>query len=106
MNNQLWKATLNPSSPRYREWRKIFDTDDIQLISPLTFTAKLGTQTDYIHLLDWHNIIGEESDRMLQYFSQKFSVPIDQIEKEFDETGHVPIRASDVIISYSVRAFI
>jgi hypothetical protein len=105
-SHQLWKATLNSSSPRYREWRKIFNSDDIPLIGPGTFSAKLGTETDFVHLLDWHQIVGEESDRMLEYFSKKFKTPIDQVEKEFDETGHVPIRASDVVVSYSLRAFL
>lgn len=106
MNHQMWKATLNPSSPRYLEWRKIFESDDVPLISPLTFSAKLGTQSDFVHLLDWHNIVGDESDRLLKYFSDKFHVPEDDLLREFDSTGHIPIRQSDVIISYSLRAFI
>jgi len=26
---ELWRAVLNPSSPRYLEWRKVFDTDEV-----------------------------------------------------------------------------
>ena len=104
--HQLWKATLNPSSPRYLEWRKIFESDDIPLINPLVFEAILGNERDKSHLLDWHNIIGDESDRLLDYFAKKYKVRTEELEKEFDNTGHIPIRASDVIISYSVRAFI
>ena len=106
MSHQLWNATLNPSSPRYIEWRKIFERDEIPLISPVAFAAVLGNERDTVHLLNWHDIVGEESDRLLAYFAQKYKRPVDQIEKEFDDTGHIPIRASDVVIHYSLRAFI
>jgi hypothetical protein len=106
VNHQLWKAVLNPSSPRYIEWRKIFESDEIPLISPVSFVAILGNERDTVHLINWHDVVGDESDRMVIYFAEKYKMSHAQVEKEFDNTGHVPIRASDVIISYSMRAFI
>jgi len=106
MNQKLWRAQLNPKSPRYLEWRKIFESDEIPLVTPSAFDAQLGNETDSIHLLDWFEIVSETSDRMLEYFAAKFGTTIEEVEKEFDETGHIPIRASDVIVSYDVRAFI
>lgn len=106
MNQTIWNARLNPSSPRYLEWRKIFDEDEIPLVSSIPFQAKLGEETDTIFLLDWFQIVGEESDRMLDFFAQKFSASRDEVEKTFDQAAHIPIRSSDVIISYSVKVFI
>ena len=107
MSTRLWKAVLNPSSPRYPEWKKIFkESDDIPLVAPCSFEASLGGETDKVYLLDWSNIADEESDLLLNYFAVKFSDTVDAVQKWIDADGHFPIRESDVTIVYELRAFI
>lgn len=106
MNGKIWKAYLNPSSPRYLEWRKIFQQDEIPLINNVAYQAKLGDQRDTIFLLNWFKIVGEESDNLIAYFANKHGLTHTEIEKQFDADGHVPIRTSDVIVAYDLRMFI
>lgn len=103
---ELWRASLNPSSPRYVEWRKIFDTDEIPITSPFPIKAKLGEEEDMIHAIDWRMLDGLTSERLIEYIANKFAVTPAEVEKQIDEDAHFPIRASDVIISMSPRAFI
>lgn len=105
-DNRLWHATLNPSSPRYRDWRKIFESDEIPLINSVAHKARLGDEEDTVYLLNWFEIIGDESTRMLQFFADKFKCTEDEVEKQFDHDGHIPIRTSDVTIIYKLAAFL
>jgi len=104
--NDLWEATLNSSSPRYDKWRTILDSDRVPLLTPMAITAVLGGEKDTVYLLDWQDMDEESSDRLVDYICSRFSEERQAVISELDRTGEFPIRTSDVIISYSVRAFL
>jgi hypothetical protein len=106
MQGVTWKARLNPSSPRYREWRKIFNGDEIQLINNIAYEASLNGQRDTIFLINWFEVMGTEADRMVAYFAEKNNESIEKTEKDLDHDGSVAIRAIDVLITYDSKAFI
>ncbi len=103
---ELWRASLNPSSPRYLEWRKIFDSDHIPVVSPFPIKATLGEETDMIYAVAWNELDGPTSDRLIDYMAKKFNTTALAVAEQIEADMHFPIRASDVIVSMSPRAFI
>jgi hypothetical protein len=104
---QFWRAHLNPSSPRYPQWRKIFDSDEVPLASPFPIRAKLGPE-DFqpIYCLDWNQIVGTPSDKLIAFVVERFNVTPRQAAAQLEDDGVFPIRAADVLISFSPRAFL
>lgn len=102
---ELWRASLNPSSPRYIEWRKIFASDDIPIVSPFPIKAKLGEETDMIYAICWDELDGPTADRLVDYMAEKFNASPITVAEQIESDSHFPIRASDVIIAFSPRAF-
>jgi hypothetical protein len=102
----FWRASLNPSSPRYLEWRKIFDSDDIEITSPFPINATLGNERDKIHAIDINALDQDTYDRLIAYMAAKFKTPKELMDQAVQKDSHFPIRASDVVISFSPRAFI
>jgi hypothetical protein len=105
--NKLWWAKLNTSSPRYREWYGILDSDDVPLIQPQSTLADLGPEKDVeIYALDWQNLDEGQSERLLTCLSRKFGADSEVIQHDLDRDGHLPIRAADVTVFYDARAFL
>ena len=106
MTRELWWASLDKSSPRYADWRAILGTDKVSLVSPWSAQAKLGDETCEVYLLDWQDLDGEASQRLLDFLAAKFCVETKVIEEDLDKDGHFPIRATDVYVCFDMRAFI
>jgi hypothetical protein len=104
--NDLWRATLNPHSPRYQEWRGILGDEKVPLVTPMAITAVLGQEKDEVYLLDWQNLDCEASERLLDFVCKRFGANPEEVALQLDKDGHFPIRTSDVIISFSESAFI
>ncbi len=103
---KLWWASLNSSSPRYADWKAILGTDSVPLLSPGSAEAQLGEETCEVYALDWQNLDGEQSQRLIDFLSKKFSADPKEIESDLDRDGHMPIRAADVTVCYDMRAFL
>jgi hypothetical protein len=103
---ELWQAILNPSSPRYLEWRKVFDTDEVPLLSPFPIKANLNNELTMIHAIDWNLLDGETSNRLVAYIAQKFGVTEEAVQKQIGDDAHFPIRAADVLVTMSPKSFI
>lgn len=68
--------------------------------------ANLGPEEDVeVYLLDLSALTLAVRARLVGRMAAKFRCPIYEIEKELRRSGF-PIRAADVIVSYSVRAFV
>jgi len=106
MARELWWASLNHSSPRYADWFAILGQDRVPLLSPWTAKAKLGEETCEVYALDWQNLEGDASQRLLEFIAKKFGVGTEVIEADLDRDGHFPIREQDVTIFYDIRAFL
>jgi hypothetical protein len=103
---EMWSATLNPASPRYADWKAILDSDHVTLLSPMPGKTKLGDEECEVYLLDWQDLDEEASLRLLNFVAKKFNASVDEISADLDRDGHFPIRASDVIVSMSLRMFL
>lgn len=103
---ELWEAKLNGSSPRYKDWLSILGAEKVPLLSPQTARALFGAETCAVYLLDWQHLDEEASNRLLDFLAKKFNADKSVIEADLNETGHFPIRESDVIVFYDVRAFL
>jgi len=106
MSDELYTAALNPSSPRYIEWRRIFPDDRIELLGVTPIKATLGEESEFVYLLDLQAMEGDVYDRLVHYIARKFNVDDAEVVAEFEDKNHFPIRTSDVIVIFSQRAFI
>ena len=103
---ELWWASLNHSSPRYKDWFTILGTDKVQLLTPKTGKTKLGEEESAVYLLDWQHLDEGQSERLLDFLAKKFGADKSAIQYDLDKTGHFPISESDVTVFYSIRAFL
>lgn len=107
MTRQLFiSAILNPSSPNYQSWHAIFGESLVPLKSPTSVRAELGAEKDVeVYLLNLAAMTLRVRARLLHALAQKFGVPVYEVEADIAKNG-MPIRAADVIVSVSLRAFI
>lgn len=103
--NTLWEATLNKSSPRYAEWLKILDDDAVPLDSPYQLKASLGGESAEIYMLSIHQFTADQRLRLIHWVADKSGLNPDEISAEIRSRGF-PIRTSDVIVAFDLRAFI
>jgi len=103
---KLWEALLNQASPRYLDWRVILDGDDVPLKSPIPRQAQLeGDGNDEVYILDLDRLTGEQFERLVFLVARKFNAPHAQVWQAIKAEGF-PIRSSDVIVAFDLRAFI
>ena len=103
--NELYSAILDPSGPNYATWFGIFGGNQVPLKSPHEVKAELGDKSVPVYLLDLPALSLPQRARLLSVVAQKFGVPIYEVEAQLKEKGF-PIRAADVIVSISTRAFV
>lgn len=101
----LWSATLNPHSPRYEQWKEILGSEIVPLKSPSSFKTKLGDEEDEVYALDLSKFTEQAMDRLVLFVREKFGAPEDEVVEELRVHGF-PIRDSDVIVAFSLRAFL
>jgi uncharacterized protein YggU (UPF0235/DUF167 family) len=106
----LWSASLNPQSPRYQDWLSIFGDANVSLpiVSPQASQALLGPeqQKDLVYLLDWDNIEEPAASNLIEFLAKKFAVAESEVEAQLGRDRLFPIRTSDVLVSFSLRAFL
>jgi len=103
---RLWSAILHPCGPRYETWKKVFGSDQVLLQSARTVKAELGDEKDVeVYMLNLAAMTLQQRARLLGLIARNFGVPIYEVERQIAEKGF-PIRAEDVIVSFSMRAFI
>ncbi len=104
-DKRLFWATLVKSSPRYDDWRHILDDDDVPITSPNSVEAQLGPEKVEVYRLDVKRLNPGQRDRLIDFivvkFNERRSAAADAIDKE-----GFPIRATDVTVEVSMRAFL
>lgn len=116
--NRLWWATLNSSSPRYEIWRNILDGDEVPLKHPAAQRATLGVpiieravgtpameENVEVYVLNLYGLTKFQIERLVAFISEKFRTPTHEVEETIRREGF-PIRADDVIVAFSLRAFL
>jgi hypothetical protein len=104
--NALWSATLNPRGPNYERLFEIFGSMNVPLKSPHPEHAQLGPEQDVeVYALDLTSLTLGQRARLLSLVARKSGVPLSVVEREVEPRGF-PIRAADVTVSISARAFV
>lgn len=106
MNAPLWTAHLNSQSPRYKEWREIFLTDEVKLQSPIPLNARLGEEQTKIYAINVGDLDEATLGRLMTNIAGKFGVSEEMVAAQIEKDACFPIRESDVIVAFSMRAFI
>lgn len=106
MNSERFYAILNPSGPHYETWRKIFGEDAVPLQSAVVVKGEIGEEKDVeVYKLNLHLMTLKQRAHLFGFISRTFGVSIDEVEAQVAEKSF-PIRAVDVIVSISARAFL
>lgn len=105
--NRLWWAHLNPRSARYATWREILGSDDVPLKKPSAVRCDLGhpvAETVDCYELDLAVMTEEQKGRLVDWCAAKFGASAAEIRAEIERSGY-PIREADVMVAFSMRAF-
>lgn len=102
---ELWSATLDPNSPRYEDWKEILGSEIVPLKSPSAFRTKLGDDPDEVYALDLKAFTAQQTDRLVSFVRKKFGAEDDEVREQLHVNGF-PIREADVIVAFSLRAFL
>ena len=104
--NRLWWARLSSTSPRYAAWKSILGTDDVPLVSPGSGDTELiGEGRAEVYLLDLSQLSAEQMERLVDAVSREFSADKSLVREGILREGF-PVRAADVYVAFSPRAFI
>lgn len=101
----LFNATLVTTSPRYADWRDILDGDEVPLESAQTQMAYLGEERVEVYKLAIKLLRPIQRDRLAGFIEKQFNYPMSAAYRMMDKSGF-PIRAEDVAVSMSPRAFL
>lgn len=104
--NRLWWAHLFRGSPRYCEWHLVLASDDVPLVSCCEQRATLDKPDVPVYLVDVKQLSEDQRRRLARVVAVKFGAREDEVRGEFEANGHFPIRSEDVIVAFSLRAFI
>ncbi len=105
MIEELWQATLDPHSPRHDSWFRILESEKVPLTSPASFETQLGPEKAEVYRIDVPALTSEQRRRLIEFIGSTFGPKLGDILDELGKNGF-PIRASDVIMSFSLRAFL
>jgi hypothetical protein len=107
MKNPLWSCSLNSSSPRYQDWKPIFPDELVPILAPFPIKANLGPDVHEVYMINLNALSGEQVQKLILFLAAKSgmeSMDIAQtIKNEYDDK--FPIRAADVVVAFSTRAF-
>lgn len=101
-----FSAVLDPAGANRDVWLKILGSDRVPLKSAVSHKTDLGSERGVdVYELNLKAMTLMQRRRLAEWFSQTLGKSVNQIEAEFDNWD-VSIRASDVIVSISARAFV
>lgn len=103
---RLWWATLSHYSPRYAEWRQILGSDEVPLRDSAERAIRLGEEETRGYLIGLEQLSMDQFARLIEHLADKFSAPPLDVIAELKSNGHMPIRAEDVTIAFSLKAVI
>jgi len=102
---ELYSAILNPSGPNYERLRKVFD-GSVPLESPHSHLAQLGEEKNVeVYRLNFRAMPLGQRAKLFAIVAASAGVPISIVEGIAAKDGF-PIRAADVIVAISMRAFV
>jgi len=107
MTDEWFQGKLNPSSPRYLIWRRIFNQDEIPLMSPIPVKGKLdGQDAEYIYLIDWNRVEGDEAANLIKFVMEKYGTTELAAAEALNQHGFFPIRREDCLISATLPHYL
>ena len=100
-------ATLNPKSPRVKDWLRVYGKTKIQLRGPLPVRATSPAGVQFFHHVHESELTPEVRERLADHVSEKFCLSRDEVLRSIDDPAHgVPILADDVTVECDSRLFL
>jgi hypothetical protein len=96
------EATISKDDPRAEIWMHVFGKLSFPLKHPLTKNMGATVGTGYEG--DAEALTNEQKERLIEAMTKKFGIERDDVIKVLD-TGIVPIKADNVIVSICDRHF-
>jgi hypothetical protein len=107
VGRNLWRATLDKTSPRYQAWLKLLGTNDVPLVSCMEHNGRFpGYGTVACYAIDVGKLTNEQIERYVAHFAARFNVAHEEVRREILGEHGIPIWTEDVSIAISRRAFI
>ena len=106
--DKLWSATLNQHSDRYKTWHDVLGSDEIPLKGPTSHAAALGVpvqETAEVYELDIEKLTPQQHARLVTWCAKKFKCPEREVIDGIALEGFA-VRAEDVVVAFSMRAFL
>ena len=92
--------TVTVTNPeRAADWQAMLGSTTVFILSPIPVLANLpGKPHAQVYLLDLEALTPEQTDRLIAYLAQKFSIPESEVARGLPTEG-VPILADDCIVT-------
>lgn len=100
------RARISETSERYREWLKVFGTNQVPIINIMipNIANVLGENRE-VYMLDLDKLSEDQLTRLKSHLSEKFNIPMEEVERDLPKIG-VPILAEDVFVSTDEMFFL
>lgn len=103
---ELWTSTLNPQGPNHDFWIRILGTSSVPIMSPRWSLVNIRAENNVqVYLLNLRGLTLSQRSRLVVTLAKDHGLSISEVESEIAKVG-MPIRAADVIVSFSTRAFV
>lgn len=100
------RVSVTVTGERAEEFREIFGTTTVPVVSPFSEIAELGDTGEHeCFMLDLERISHEQYDRLVAHIARKFGTDEAAVAASLRERG-LPIKAEDCLMSISLRMFI
>lgn len=101
-------ATIRPESPPYRDWLRVFGTDQVPIMLPYPVRGSApGVESAEFYKLHVPSLTPDQRSRLVEFIAERFGELPSTVEALMDDPEHgVPIKAEDVLVSVDARAFL
>ncbi len=97
-------AHISTKSPRYEDWKAVFDDDSVPIKSPVPVMATIdGIGEQSVYLLDLSRLKVAQFDRLVAHIAKKSGLPEDDVRANIVDDGMLPILADDLSVSFDAR---
>jgi hypothetical protein len=91
-------AHLSALSPNYREWRSIFDQDEIPLKAPIPIKGQTAGQAGLFYEIDHRRLSIPELEKLLQVIANALRSNVSAAIQYLNMRGGYAIPREDVIV--------
>jgi hypothetical protein len=95
------EIVLSEQSPRYEEWMRVFGTNRVPVLSPVSRPAISPTlEVGRFYQLDVKALQPEQRQRMIENLAQKCGMSVEEVEADIDGEHGMPILDDEYVLCH------